>query len=129
MEDWTADSDEPKQLSIDRMRGCDLCILLVAARRGHRPEHESLSITQMEYQEAVRLRIDVLAFLYDGESAWPPQYYELDKDEELIRWRADLKEQANCDAILSPRRYFPVALLELKPVHDSSSVSLPALRI
>ena len=35
MEDWSADSDEPKQLSLDRMRDCDLCILLVGARRGH----------------------------------------------------------------------------------------------
>ena len=49
MEEWTADSDEPKQLSVDRMRDCDLCILLVGARRGHVPENEILSITQMEY--------------------------------------------------------------------------------
>jgi internalin A len=92
MEDWTADSDEPKHVSVDRMRGCDLCILLVGARRGHRPENETLSITQMEVQEAVKRGIDVLAFLYDGESAWPPAHYELDDDEELKRWRAELME-------------------------------------
>ncbi len=54
MEDWTADSDEPKRLSVERMSDCDLCILLVVARRGHRPEHEPLSITQMEVQAAVK---------------------------------------------------------------------------
>jgi len=95
MEDWTADSDEPKHASVDRMRDCDLCILLVGARRGHRPEGEMLSITQMEVQEAVKRGIDVLGFLYDGTSAWPPAYYELDKDEELNRWRGDLMEH-NC---------------------------------
>ncbi len=63
MEDWTADSDEPKQVSMDRMRDCDLCILLVGARRGHRPEGEALSITQMEVQAAKKRGIDVLSFL------------------------------------------------------------------
>jgi len=92
MENWTADTDEPKHVSVDRMRDCDLCVLLVGARRGHRPENETLSITQMEVQEAVKRGVDVLAFLYDGESAWPPAHYELDKDEELKRWRADLME-------------------------------------
>ncbi len=92
MEDWTAEVDEPKRVSTDRMRDCDLCILLVGARRGHRPENEVLSITQMEVQAAVKQGIDVLAFLYDGKSAWPPPHYELDGDEELKRWRADLME-------------------------------------
>ena len=46
MEDWTADTSEPREVSVDRMRGCDLCILLVTARRGHVPEDEDLSITR-----------------------------------------------------------------------------------
>ena len=84
MEDWTSDNDEPKQVSTERMRDCDLCILLVGARRGHIPENETLSITQLEYQEAVNQGIEVLAFLYDGESPWPPHLYEIDKDSELV---------------------------------------------
>jgi hypothetical protein len=93
MEDWTADSDEPKRVSVDRMRDCDLCILLVGARRGYIPDNEILSITQMEVQEAVKRGIEVIAFLYDGISAWPPAHLELDKDEDLKKWRAELKEQ------------------------------------
>ncbi len=92
MEDWTADNHEPKQVSVERMRDCDLCILLVGARRGHQPENETLSITQMEYKEAIKRRMDVLVFLYDGKSAWLPEFYELDKDEELQRWRSELME-------------------------------------
>ena len=90
MEEWSADSDEPKRLSVERMRDCDLCILLVGARRGHIPDNEILSITQMEVQEAVKRRIDVIAFLYDGESPWTHAHYELDKDENLKKWRAEL---------------------------------------
>jgi internalin A len=92
MEEWSAGRDEPKRLSVERMRDCDLCILLVGARRGHIPENEILSITQMEVHEAVKRGIDVLAFLYDGESPWLPAHYELNSDEELKRWRAELKE-------------------------------------
>ncbi len=41
---------EPKQFSQDRLEGCDLCVLLVAFRRGHVPEGETRSITQLEYE-------------------------------------------------------------------------------
>lgn len=92
MEDWTADHEEPRHLSVDRMRDCDLCILLVGARQGHQPENETLSVTQMEYQAATKRGIDVLAFLYDGKSAWPPEHYELNDNEDLKRWRAELME-------------------------------------
>ena len=38
MEEWPADSEEPKIFSQDRLHGCDLCLLLVAFRRGYVPE-------------------------------------------------------------------------------------------
>lgn len=41
MEDWAADSDEPKKFSQDRLAGCALCVLLVAFRRGHVPDGET----------------------------------------------------------------------------------------
>src|SRR5687767_14707066 len=65
MEDWSAASDEPRKFCLERMAGCDLCVLLVAFRKGFVPDEENLSITQMEYQYAVEHRIDVLAFLLD----------------------------------------------------------------
>ncbi len=60
MEEWTADSDEPKVFSQERVDGCDICILLVARRRGHVPDGGTKSITQMEYEYAVKNDIDVL---------------------------------------------------------------------
>ena len=35
MEEWPADSEEPKRFSQDRLSGCDLCVLLIAFRRGY----------------------------------------------------------------------------------------------
>src|SRR4051794_10923996 len=40
MEQWTASPDEPKKFSRERMLGCDLCLLLVAHRRGFIPDGE-----------------------------------------------------------------------------------------
>jgi hypothetical protein len=49
MEEWTAASDEPKYLSMARVKDCDLCILLVGFRLDHVPTGEKRSITPMEY--------------------------------------------------------------------------------
>src|ERR1017187_1419974 len=52
MEMWTAAGDEPKELSKERVRDCDICVLLVGFRRGFVPRGEERSITQMEFDEA-----------------------------------------------------------------------------
>lgn len=90
MEDWPASADEPKEFSTERLEGCHLCVLLVARRRGHVPDGESLSITQMEVEEARRRGIDVLVFLLDDdvdETQWPWE------EEAVVRaWRGELLE-------------------------------------
>ena len=66
MENWTAASDAPKQLSQDRVKDCDVCILLIGFRLGYVPEGEVLSITQMEYAEAIRQGLEVLVAFLDA---------------------------------------------------------------
>ena len=93
MERWTAASDEPKTLSQDRVRDCDLCVLLVGFRRGHVPEGKIQSITQMEYFAAKDRGIDVLAFLANEED-WPADALAgLENDPATVGWRAFLKEK------------------------------------
>lgn len=79
MENWTADSDEPKKFSQDRLNSCDLCVLLVAFRRGYVPDGEVNSITQLEYDSAVKQGVDILPFLLDENEPWPRKFDELDK--------------------------------------------------
>jgi Novel STAND NTPase 1/Domain of unknown function (DUF4062) len=93
MEDWTADSDEPKKFSQDRLNGCNLCILLVAFRRGYVPDGEAFSITQLEYEAALKKGIDILPFMLDDNAPWPRRFDELEKDPEIIKWRADLRKR------------------------------------
>lgn len=92
MEDWTSSADEPRHFSTARIVGCDLCVLLIGFRRGHIPDGDTRSITQLEYEQARRLGIDVLAFMLDEDAAWPRRYDELDSDPGMRPWRAELTE-------------------------------------
>ncbi|MBS0156247.1 MAG: SUMF1/EgtB/PvdO family nonheme iron enzyme [Nitrospira sp.] len=104
MENWTADSDEPKKFSRDRLNGCDLCVLLVAFRRGCVPDGESRSITQMEYDTAVKQGIDILPFMLAEEAAWLRKFDELDKDPGIQIWREQLRNSHGVESFsLDPR--------------------------
>lgn len=93
MEKWTAASDEPKTLSQERVRNCQLCILLVGFRRGHVPEGEARSVTQLECAEALRRGVEVLVFMANEQADWPTESIAaLGDDAEMVRWRAELKE-------------------------------------
>ena len=100
MENWTAAADEPKTFSQERVEDCHLCILLVAFRRGHVPNGETESITQLEYRYAKEHDIDVLPFLLDEKAAWPRHFDEMVEDPSEQRsadlavapWRAWLSE-------------------------------------
>jgi hypothetical protein len=93
MEDWTADEREPKQFSQERVDGCQLCIVLVAFRRGYLPVGETLSITQMEYHHALRTNVGVLPFLLGDEEPWPRRFDEMDRDPGIRVWREELKQK------------------------------------
>jgi Domain of unknown function (DUF4062) len=92
MEDWTAAADEPKRFSQARVAGCDLCILLIARRRGHLAQGERLSITQLEANAAVAHGIPILPFLLDDTARWPKRFDELARDAELGHWRHHWRE-------------------------------------
>lgn len=102
MEKWSAAGDEPKDLSTERVKECELFILLVGFRRGHVPEgdirdaikgEQRRSITQLEYDEARRLGLKPLVFVADEEANWPPaEIAALKDDPETARWRSELLE-------------------------------------
>jgi|GEM_PF-1486001 len=97
MENWSADADEPRQFSVERLKGCSLCILLVGFRRGYIPEKETRSITQIEYEEARKRGIDVLPFLLDDTAAPTSspsnKYDERSHDIGVEMWRQTLWKQ------------------------------------
>lgn len=97
MEEFSADSKTPRDFCAARMKYCNLCVLIVGLRRGLKPPGEDLSFTQIEYEEALKQRIDVLPFLLSESVAnagsWPQQFDERQTDDEIRNWRVMLRER------------------------------------
>jgi hypothetical protein len=97
MENWQADRDAPARFSPARLDGCNLCLLLVAFRRGTVPRGAARSITQIEYDEARRRGIDVLPFLLNeqtpvGAHGWPARFDERESDPGINDWHQTLRQ-------------------------------------
>jgi Domain of unknown function (DUF4062) len=109
MEDWGASSKAPSVFSQERIDGCDLCVLLVARRRGHVPKGRRKSITQLEYEAAARAGIDVLVFMLDDHVSWPGRFDELDQDGALQKWRGELLETKGIERFGADPRSLDIA--------------------
>jgi internalin A len=73
---------------VERVRDCQLCILLVGFRRGYVPDGDELSITQQEYEHARQSGMDVLPYLLnDRTTGWPEKFDERQADPKLVAWR------------------------------------------
>jgi hypothetical protein len=75
MEKYPAFDKRPKDKCLADVAECDYCVLILAWRYGFQPEDDNprrLSITHLEYEEAVGLKKPCLAFMLDPEHTWPP---------------------------------------------------------
>ncbi len=96
MEDWPPDTEEAITFSLERIRPCQLCVLLIGFRRGFVPESANLSITQQEIAEAERLGIPVLPFLlHENVKKW--SFDERTTDPEVAVWRHKYRSRAGND--------------------------------
>jgi hypothetical protein len=93
MENWTAAAGEPHQISQDRLKGCDLCVFLVALHRGHIANGGTQSITQLELTAARERGIEVLVFMLEENAHWPRDFDELDTDPGVRAWRKELADK------------------------------------
>ena len=74
MEDYPAFDERPKDKCLRDVAECDYFVLILALRYGHQPRKDNpkkLSITHLEYEEAVRLGKPCFAFLLDPKQPWP----------------------------------------------------------
>jgi hypothetical protein len=77
---WPAEDSPPLDVSLDRLRSSDLVILLLAHRYGTPPIGHDKSITELEFEEALNLRLPVLAFRVDPDHPWPPSQVETEPE-------------------------------------------------
>ena len=80
---WSADARSGMDHSLDRVRQCDVLILVVAHRYGHVAEGADFSVTEMEYRAARAAEIPVLAFFLDPSVPWPPDHVEWEAKQRL----------------------------------------------
>lgn len=75
---WPAGDSPPLDVSSSRLRSSDLMILLIAHRYGTPPDGQDRSITELEFDLAMTLKLPILAFRADPEHPWPPRHVETD---------------------------------------------------
>ena len=75
MEDYVAEGRLPAERCLEDVSNCDVYVGIFAWRYGFIPSGYEFSITELEYREAIKLKIPTLIFLLDEEAAWSPQIY------------------------------------------------------
>jgi hypothetical protein len=71
METYGADSRPPLERCLLDVSSCDVYVGIVAWRYGTCPPEQQKSFTHLEYEEAIRLRKQILLFHLHEEAAWP----------------------------------------------------------
>jgi hypothetical protein len=75
MEQYVAEGNKPLDRCLADVQIADLYVVIVGWRYGYIPKDQpaagGLSVTQLEYDQAVEARKPILAFLLDPDSPWP----------------------------------------------------------
>jgi hypothetical protein len=93
---WGADERSGATLSVDRVRACDVLLLLLAHRYGHVPEGAACSITEMEYRTALEQGVPVLAFLLHDDYPWPTDRIEFARQPQLEAFKSRVMNEVVC---------------------------------
>ncbi|MFB9319060.1 DUF4062 domain-containing protein [Cryptosporangium minutisporangium] len=96
MEQYVAEGTAPLEKCLRDVRASDAYVLILGWRYGFIPRHpelnaECLSITELEYREAVCQRKSILVFLLDPDAPWPPSAFDAlgaDGGQNILRFRS-----------------------------------------
>ena len=67
-------------VSVKEVGNADIYVGIIAHRYGYVPAGMTKSVTEQEYDEAVRLRLPRLMYLVDPKYNWPPEFVEQGED-------------------------------------------------
>lgn len=73
---WGAEPDTPLKVSLRKVRKSDYFVGIIAYRYGTIPNGSVISITQMEYEEAVKRKKPRFMYLVDPKYEWPDELKE-----------------------------------------------------
>ena len=104
MEYYVAEDRRPVDKCLADVAACDLYIGIFAWRYGWVPKaknRKKLSITEMEFRQAVLTSKKCLTFVLDSKTAWPPDFIDDDKTK-IKKLRAELGEAHGAVPFASP---------------------------
>lgn len=109
MEDYVATDRRPVEKCLADVSEADIYIGLFAFRYGYvpPPEHgnpEGLSITELEFRHAEKLRKPCLAFVVSEDAPWPPKFIDGLKGERINRLREYLLTEKTASFFSSPHQ-------------------------
>lgn len=113
METFQSHTHEPTEFCPERVEECDALVLIVAYRYGNIPDGQTISITQLEYEHALRNKIPVRIYLTDPEHPWQPKL--MDENREAIdRFRNLLLKKHTCSYFTTPEKLYEKLKLDIK---------------
>ncbi|GAA1759132.1 hypothetical protein GCM10009681_32960 [Luedemannella helvata] len=126
METYVADNRRPVDRCLRDVAACDLYIGIFAYRYGYVPRGATMSITEMEYREAQRLRKPCLIFLLDDDAPWPPRWVDRGENlERMLALRQHLQETHVCDFFTGPDSLAHQVSVALTNWHNDTGTAAP----
>jgi formylglycine-generating enzyme required for sulfatase activity len=120
MEQYPAFDERPKDKCLADVADCDYYVLVLAWRYGFRPEDDNpggLSITHLEYEEAIRRGKPCLAFLLDPDADWKRGFLDPDSlspDSPICRFRDHVEKRHGRRLFTTPDRLAAAVLEPLR---------------
>jgi len=89
METFNARTEDPTKASLREVEECELFVGIYAHRYGTLISSSKISVTEQEFDHAVKTSKEIFAFYVDDDYPWPPKV--IDKDVEQIKKLKDFK--------------------------------------
>ena len=133
MEKYAASDERPKDKCLKDVADCDYYVLILAWRYGFQPPNDNpdqRSITQMEYEEAIRLGKKALVFLLDQEFDWKLKFLDPNfssPDSTIAKFRKHVMLEHTCQTFTTPESLSSVVLSSImaaEPVDTSNNAAV-----
>jgi CheY-like chemotaxis protein len=79
MEVFGARPMQATRACFDEISGCDAFIGVYAHRYGYIPDNSNLSITEQEFNHALKRNLPIFCYVVDENFPWPPKYIDTDQ--------------------------------------------------
>ena len=113
METFQSHTHEPTEFCPERVEECGAFVLLVAYRYGNIPEGAKISITQLEYEHALKTKIPVRVYLTEDSHPWQPKVTDENR-ERINEFRSLVSQKHTCSYFSTPEGLYDKLTLDLK---------------